>query len=330
MNFPCKLVSAALLALAGLSPVHAIVVNSAFGAAEAAIYGSDIQFGGVVRINIAGTGICTGTLISASTILTAKHCTAALASEITVDFDLNGNGILESGVDQTNAISSIYRAPDAPGNPNLIDGTDVAMLTLSGLLPSWANALFQKLWDGSLLDSLVTMVGYGGQGVNALATNPGLSRWAAENTVDKVGAAGFNQPNSANIISTDFDNPVGQGFPPLGFGNTLGASPINSSPVALFAEGTTAGGDSGGPLFVEVDGVWLVAGVLSGGTSSSSSFGDISWWTGLGDYRSEIEARGGVFYSNVAESTVPEPGAWGLILLATFTAGAFGKRREVN
>lgn len=216
MNFPCKLVSAALLALAGLSPVHAIVVNSAFGAAEAAIYGSDIQFGGVVRINIAGTGICTGTLISASTILTAKHCTAALASEITVDFDLNGNGILESGVDQTNAISSIYRAPDAPGNPNLIDGTDVAMLTLSGLLPSWANALFQKLWDGSLLDSLVTTVGYGGQGVNALATNPGLSRWAAENTVDKVGAAGFNQPNSANIISTDFDNPVGQGFPPRG------------------------------------------------------------------------------------------------------------------
>lgn len=34
----------------------------------------------------------------------------------------------------------------------------------------------------------------------------GGSRWAAQNTVDKVGVAAFNQPNSSNIFSTKFDD----------------------------------------------------------------------------------------------------------------------------
>jgi len=41
-----------------------------------------------------------------------------------------------------------------------------------------------------------------------------------------------------------------------------------------------------------VDGVWLVAGVLSGGRSRLSRFGHISWGAELGNYRSEIEALG--------------------------------------
>ena len=34
----------------------------------------------------------------------------------------------------------------------------------------------------------------------------GGSRWAAQNTVDKVGVAAFKQPNSSNTVSTDFDD----------------------------------------------------------------------------------------------------------------------------
>ena len=36
-------------------------------------------------------------------------------------------------------------------------------------------------------------------------------------------------------------------------------------------------------------------GVLSGGTSSNSTYGDISWWTGTAIYRDDIESRGGEF-----------------------------------
>lgn len=331
MQHTSKTVLAALIALAVLSPAHAIVVNSSFGAANAAALGSNLDFGNVVEIRIGGSGICTGTLISASTILTAKHCTQGLPGDIAIFFDRNGNGILDAGVDQTNAISSIFRAPDAPSNPNLVDGTDLALLTLIGLVPSWTNSLFQKLWDGSLLGSLVTMVGYGAQGVDALVSNAaGISRWAAQNTVDKVGAAGFDLPFSANIISTDFDNPLGEGFPPLGFGNTLGASPLNSSPVALLAEGTTAGGDSGGPLFVNLNGEWLVAGLLSGGSNDLSDFGDISWWTAVGNYRTEIEAHGGVFYRSTVENTVPEPGSLALVMMGMFAAVGLGRRCAVT
>ena len=329
MKYTYKLFSAAVVCLAGLSPVQAVVVNSGFGAVAALAAAS--PFSNVVRINIdnggGSFGVCTGSLISATTILTAKHCTeSGVVGNYTVDFDQNGDGVLQSGIDQTNSISSIFRAPDAPSNPNLIDGTDLALLTLSGLLPNWVNSLFQKLWDGSVLGSLVTMVGYGGQGENSLQSGPGGSRWAAQNVADKVGAAGFNEPNSANIISTDFDNPVGSGFPSLGTGNTLGASPVDSSPDALSTEGTTAGGDSGGPLLIELNNEWLIAGVLSGGTRGDSGFGDISWWTGVGNYRTQIEAAGGVFYSN----TVPEPGALALVVLALFAAGALGKQRQMN
>ena len=72
--------------------------------------------------------------------------------------------------------------------------------------------------------------------------------------------------------------------------------------LQLQFEATTAPGDSGGPILVQVGGEWVIAGVLSGGTTSTSVYGDISWWTGIADYQSAIEARGGVFVGSGAGS----------------------------
>ena len=55
-------------------------------------------------------------------------------------------------------------------------------------------------------------------------------------------------------------------------------------------------------LLVQLGGEWVIAGVLSGGTSFNSTYGDISWWTGTAIYRDDIEARGGEF-------GIPAPGA---------------------
>ena len=130
-----------LLGLAALQPAQAIVVNSTFAGAttdaEAASFSQMLAspFSNVVELSIvAGSRIftCTGTLISVTTILTAKHCTRIRndLSSITVTFDQDGDGALDVGIDQVNSVTSVFEALDAPSNPNLIDGTDLAMLTL--------------------------------------------------------------------------------------------------------------------------------------------------------------------------------------------------------
>jgi MYXO-CTERM domain-containing protein len=163
------------------------------------------------------------------------------------------------------------------------------------------------------------MVGYGLQGVDVgAAGTAGTSRWAAVNTVDMVGAAGFNRPNSTNIISTDFDNGTE-------LGNTLGGAPVNSFATPLQAEGTVAVGDSGGPLLFHVQNDFVIGGVLTGGTTPDGAFGDISWWTGVGKFRAQIEAAGGVFIS-----AVPEPASWAMALMGLCAFGAIGRRRQLR
>ncbi len=46
---------------------------------------------------------------------------------------------------------------------------------------------------------------------------------------------------------------------------------------------------------VQVAGEWVIAGVLSGGTTSTSVYGDVSWWTGTALFRTDIENSGGQF-----------------------------------
>jgi len=49
---------------------------------------------------------------------------------------------------------------------------------------------------------------------------------------------------------------------------------------------------------------WVIAGVLSGGTTNTSVYGDISWWTGTAIFRDSIESSGGEFVTDL-EITFP-------------------------
>jgi len=111
-------------------------------------------------------------------------------------------------------------------------------------------------------------------------------RWGGENTIEIYGSPA--SAGGTNIISTDFDN------------GSSGANTIPSSSSApLEFEATTAPGDSGGPVLVQSGGEWVIAGVLSGGTTNTSVYGDISWWTGTAIYRTAIESAGGEFISGL-------------------------------
>lgn len=255
--------AAAAVLLAHAPAAHAIVINDTAGAAGAIALGTPHT--AVVELFIGGSGLCSGAVISATQVITAEHCTSGSApASISVRFHQNNDATPEASLGVT-AIAEMN-----PTN-NLLDGTDLALLTLASGLPAWVTPL--SFFLGDTLGWAATMVGFGlnGLGSTGALGYDGLRR-AAENTVDSYGQArnssGGAISGTANIVSTDFDD----GSPA---GNTL--APLGSAAFMLANEGTTAGGDSGGPLLIN----GYIAGILAGGTDPDSLYGDVSWWTGL-------------------------------------------------
>jgi hypothetical protein len=121
-----------------------------------------------------------------------------------------------------------------------------------------------------------------------------------------------------HLLKTDFDNPAGNT-------NTLAGD--GSSPTMLTAEGTTDNGDSGGPLLLWDGDEWLIAGVLSGGNTPDSIYGDISTWTGVHHWRSEIIANGGEFVAFFV--TAAEPELVAMFALSLLGFGVYRRRAFV-
>ena len=247
-----------------------IVINDAIGPAGSRAYAA--PFDSIVRSSVG----CTGTLIADNVVLSARHCSIGAGSRFIFGDNSGGGGDFSATVQ-----SSFLPA----GNGSLLGGGDVSIHTLTAPVPA-SIATPVRLFDETTgLEGMVAAtLGYGFNGVGSVghgSTSDGR-RWGGENIIDAYGSPADD--SGANIISTDFDD----GTPAA---NTI----PSSSPVPLPFEATTAPGDSGGPVMVQVDGEWLIAGVLSAGTTTTSVYGDISWWTGTAVFRDDIEARGGQF-----------------------------------
>ena len=255
-----------------------IVINNAIGAAGARAYAA--PFDAVVEVN----GGCSGTLIADNCVISARHC--GVGSGDAIVFGDNSNNATFVATVQSSIL------PDGGGS--LLDGGDVAILILTGAVPANIATPMRLIDETNGLEGQVcATIGYGfnGLGSNGHGFSSDGFRWGGENIIDVYGSPSGSNGN--NIISTDFDN------------GTAGANQIpGSSPTPVEFEATTAPGDSGGPVLVQIGSEWVIAGVLSGGTTSTSVFGDISWWTGTAVYRSQIEANGGVFAGSVDISIV--------------------------
>ncbi|MEM7456659.1 MAG: trypsin-like serine protease [Planctomycetota bacterium] len=247
-----------------------IVINDTVGPAGSRAYAAPFDAVGALTLG------CTGTLIAPDAFISARHCGVGVGD--TVAFGDNSNS-----PDYVATVQSVS-LPD--GNGSLLDGGDVVLVRFTQPVPSNV-ATPMRFIDATndLVGQVAATIGYGFNGVGS--SGHGFSadgfRWGGENIIDVYGSPA--SASGSNIISTDFDDGSNGS-------NTIPSS--SSSPLAN--EATTAPGDSGGPVLVQDQtGEWLIAGVLSGGTSSTSVYGDISWWTGTSIYRSQIEAWGGEF-----------------------------------
>jgi len=212
--------------------------------------------------------IGSGTLVASDWVLTAGH--------IVGGNDFEGGGITNMRfVLGSTATGTPVFADDwipLPGwNGSTFSGLDVGLVHLSSDIFSVTPA---KRYIGTGEKTMTgTNVGYGrtGTGTSGDTVNPGVKR-AGNNVLDLFGNE-YDTNYSSNIVLSDFDRPSVPSESSMG----------SSTPLAL--EYQIAGGDSGGPVFVDVDTDTLIAAVHSflrwDDNSGNADYGDKSGSTRL-------------------------------------------------
>ena len=240
-----------------------------------------------------GDFTASGVLITPEWILTAGHNfydveeqnAPAPPSGITVFVGNDPNN-----PDETFSVAEVVLHPTWENGLQVYENAnDLCLVRLSSPITSITPASLYSETD-EVVGSTAWHAGFGSYSEQD-GQNPNLEskKHAMENVLDRVrggiqtSAGGTTYPGG--LLAFDFDHPDGTV-------NALGDELVNddeatlgsgtSSPMALNFEGTTVTGDSGGPLFLNNNGTWRVAGILSGGAFEpiqnhrDGDYGDIS------------------------------------------------------
>ena len=247
---------------------------------------------GKITLQVAGLGSIqgSGVLIRDNWLLTAAHV-------------IDGTNFLGAGISnlQVRVAGSTMQAaewivhpqweatriPNISGDlvPDLFAGWDIGLVRLPSAVAGIAPARLPDSANVSELGAIATIVGFGTTGTGETGFDPQLPivKRAGINVVDVVGAqqtAGSNPSfrfGHSRMLAVDFDNPTDPGDSTLG----------SATPLDL--EYLTAPGDSGGGLFIDVDGITKLAGITSIGTALpepviDSDYGDRASYTRVSQF----------------------------------------------
>lgn len=351
--------AAAIATLALASPARAIVPGQ--NETSESIVDNDGGVNGVGQMVVSNgggfVGLCTGTLINPRTVIFAAHCVNSRPEDA---YGSNTGGVPISfgfSVDNFPAILNWFRSgfstntADFLYNVNQVNWNsasarfgfleaDVALATLdtpAANIPTWA-ILFSALPDPGAIDSVtgtgyhVNQTGYGATG-NAFAgavegidfrrrlVENYLGALASLNDLGEplVGAEPFGADFPQNLYWTDFDSEEDAN------GDRAAFSDFNwLRDEALPNEGTTAGGDSGGPLILDaannaITSESLVLGVLSGGAAflgGSDQLGSASFYQPLFQFWDYIAANNAYHYvsANAGDGDWEDASHWTSLL----------------
>lgn len=322
--------------------------------------GLDPKYRGTVGLlmdyGAGGAFVCSGSL-HGNSIVTAGHCvsdgSSARPLSVTAYFynptlpDAAETPVYTIGAPNvtTVAISAIHVNPLYTGN--VIDQNDIAVLRLDGPAPSWA-VNYDLFTEGDLTGLDYNVAGYGrrSDAGGSVGVNLGTGRLRqGDNRYDfRLGDADFGglftseffgeAPGAQTDFSyiADFDNGLAANDASCGLSMSsdfglpgLAASAKYCNLGRGATEVSTAGGDSGGPQFID--------GKLASVTSYGLTFGqdvqpgDID--NALNDTFGEFNGFVPIFiHAAWIESVVPEPATWAMMIGGFGLVGGAARRRR--
>jgi hypothetical protein len=319
------------------------------------IYFANPSYNGVVSLimneGAAGNFICSGTLLNdRRSILTAGHCVshgAGTANPIstTAYFTPATNPDSVTYLDPASTAISVSQYFVNPGyTGEVIDQNDIAVLRLSQAAPAWATSY--GLYTGSdLTGKNYNIAGYGARsdvgGAVGADLGPGRLRQGDNRYDFRLGDSDFGgfftpgffgeDPSTQIDYSylSDFDSGLMQNDASC---RLAGAFGLGGPKYCNLGRGPTevsdAGGDSGGPEFIN----GKIASVTSYGLTFGKNFGDVdgkldsSW----GEFNGFVPVS--IHTAFIASSMAPEPGTWAMMLGGFGVIGAAmrGRRKAIS
>lgn len=259
------------------------VVRAAFlSSVQVATLASRAEFDPVGVVSIAGnTG--SGTLINSVWVLTAAHVISGTGGR----HNLASSAFVLKGNSYTVDYAEVF--PTWAGDPG--GGNDLALLHLA-ISNEADQPAFYLNQPVTLVNNEVTFVGYGlaGDGVSGSISDTGGVKRAGTNVLDFDGSV---LGMSTSVYLADFDSGKAQD-------NVIGSS------VPTSYESILAPGDSGGGLFMNVNGRTTLVGVNSFVASTTgtanSTYGNLAGFTAIQPNVAWIQSV----------TQVPEPGSLAL------------------
>ena len=305
--------------------------------------------------------ICSGSVMAdGRSIATAAHCVsdgAGTANPVktTVHF-YNGNPderAVNPGASETRSVTAYFVHPEYTGE--VIDQNDIAILRINKEAPASAQR-YDLFTTNDLTGTQFNVAGYGTRsttGGNNGNTPPFGARtgylregdniydyaWGDSRfqdfftTRDTTGQfAGQNFFGFAEVefsFISDFDNGLQAQDQSRRIANAIGLGPIGNTLFPInFGVGARevgiAGGDSGGPGFVD----GKLATINSYGLTFGTNFGDFGG--GLNSGWGEFSGYVPVFIHTdfIATTAVPEPASWAMLIMGFGLTGATMRRRR--